>query len=174
MLPRTLLASGNHPRLSRPLVLGGIFALWMTGLVARLYYLQIIEYVELLGRAQRQQQRTVAIAPQRGTLYDRDMRPLAMSLAVDSIYAVPALIPNPEMVSGLVGRVLGMPRDELLARFKAFRSFCWVKRKVSSGEAARVRELNLSGIYFQKEMKRFYPKGELAAHVLGSVGLDDG
>jgi len=173
MLPRTLLASGNRPRLSRPLVLGGIFALWMTGLVARLYYLQIIEYVDLLGRAQRQQQRTVAIAPQRGTLYDRDMRPLAMSLAVDSIYAVPALIPSPEMVSGLVGRVLNVPPDELLGRFKAFRSFCWVKRKVSSQEAARVRELNLSGIYFQKEMKRFYPKGELAAHVLGSVGLDD-
>src|SRR6267378_3225901 len=108
------------------------------------------------------------------TLLESDNRfRLPRPLVLGGIFALPALIPNPEMVSGLVGRVLGMPPDELLGRFKAFRSFCWVKRKVSSGEAARVRELNLSGIYFQKEMKRFYPKGELAAHVLGSVGLDD-
>ncbi len=169
---RSAKKSGSR-RLSRDLLLGGFLVLWMAVLVIRLFDLQIIQYVGLLERAQRQQQRTVEIAPVRGTIFDRGLHPLAMSLAVDSVYAVPAEIPKPEMVAGLLGRALGLAPGELLGRFKAFRSFCWVKRKVSADEASRVRELNLQGVYFQKEMKRFYPKGELAAHVLGAVGLDD-
>src|SRR5260370_26884607 len=108
--------------ISRNWLLGGIFALWIAGLLARLYYLQVIQYVDLLGRAQRQQQRTVEIAPQRGTIFDREMHPLAMSLAVDSVYAVPALISDPGMVAGLVAPALELSRDELAGRFRAFRS----------------------------------------------------
>ena len=159
--------------LTRSLWLGGFLALWIVALVARLYHLQIIQYVDLLARAERQQQRTIEIAPKRGVIYDRQMHPLAMSLAVDSVFAVPAELPNPEMAVNLLAPVLGLEKGDLLGRFKAFRSFCWVKRKVSAGEATRVRDLNLRGVYFQKEMKRFYPKGELAAQSLGYVGLDD-
>ncbi|MBZ5543195.1 MAG: transpeptidase family protein [Acidobacteriia bacterium] len=159
--------------LSRGLLLGGLLALWMLALVGRLYYLQIIQYVDLLARAERQQQRTIEIAPKRGTIYDRQMQPLAMSVATDSVFAVPSEIPNPEMVADLLAPVLGLGKGDLLGRFKTFKSFCWVKRKVSGEEASRLRDLNLRGIYFQKEMKRFYPKGELAAQVLGYVGLDD-
>ena len=159
--------------LSRGLLLGGILALWMVGLVARLYHLQIIQYVELLARAQRQQQRTIEVTPQRGTIFDRQMNPLAMSLGVDSICAVPSEIPEPSMVASLLAPVLGLDANGLLGRFQAFRSFCWVMRKVTTEQATRVRELNLKGIYFQRETKRFYPKGELAAHVVGYVGLDD-
>jgi len=177
MLPRNapvrLVGSDRSRTISRSLLLGGLLALWMGGLVVRLYHLQIIQYVELLARAQRQQQRTLEIAPKRGTIFDRQMRPLAMSLAVDSIFAVPSEISDPEMVAKLLAPILGMDAGDLLGRFKAFRSFCWVKRKVSAEEAARVRALNLKSIYFQKEMKRFYPKGVLAAHLLGYVGLDD-
>jgi cell division protein FtsI/penicillin-binding protein 2 len=158
---------------TRSLLLAGFLILWMMGLVARLYHLQIIEYVDLLSRAQRQQQRTIEVAPKRGVISDRQGHPLAMSLAVDSIFAVPSEIPDPPMVAKLLAPVLGLESRELEGRFKAFRSFCWVKRKASSEEATRVRALNLKGIYFQKETKRFYPKGELAANVLGHVGLDE-
>jgi cell division protein FtsI (penicillin-binding protein 3) len=159
--------------LQRGFVLGAFMAAWMLLLVGRLYHLQIIQYVDLVSRGERQQQRTIEIAPTRGTIYDRSMQPLAMSMAVDSVFAVPTEIPNPEMVADLVGPVLGIENADLLAKFKAFKSFCWVKRKVSSDESARLRDLNLKGIYFQKEMKRFYPKGDLAAPVVGYVGLDD-
>ncbi len=159
--------------LGRGLVLGAFMAVWMVALAGRLYHLQIIQYVELVARAERQQQRTIEIAPTRGTIYDRRMQPLAMSLAVDSVFAVPAEIPNPGMVSDLIGPVLGIEKTDLLAKFRAFKSFCWVKRKVTGEESARIRDMNLKGIYFQKEMKRFYPKGDLAAPVLGYVGLDD-
>lgn len=158
--------------MARSLFLGGFLALWMLALAARLYQLQIIQYVDLLARAQRQQQRTVEIAPQRGALYDRQMRPLAMSRAVDSVVAVPAEIRDRDQTVQRLASLLALDADELRARFQSSRMFCWVKRKVSDDESRRVRELNLPGIYFQKEMKRFYPKGELAAQVLGYVGLD--
>jgi len=157
----------------RGLLLGGLLAFWMLGLVARLYYFQVIKYLDLLARAQRQQQRTIEIAPQRGAILDRQMNPLAMSLGVDSVYAIPNEIPDPAMVAKLLAPTLGLDRSDLLGRFQAFRTFCWVKRKATDEEATRVRGLNLKGIYFQREPKRFYPKGELAAPVLGYAGLDD-
>jgi cell division protein FtsI/penicillin-binding protein 2 len=159
--------------LRRSLLLTGILALWMLALIARLYYFQVIHYVDWLGRAQRQQQRTIEVAPQRGVIFDRQLNPLAMSLDVKSICAVPSEIPAPNMVARLLAPALGLDPAELLGRFKAFRTFCWVKRKATTEEAARVAKLNLKGIYFQGETKRFYPKGELAASVLGYVGLDD-
>src|SRR3989449_10255503 len=96
----------KNPR--RILLLGGVLALWMAGLLARLYCLQVVEYTDSLARAQRQQQRTVEIAPKRGTIFDREMHPLAMSLAVDSVFAVPAEISNPEMLAGLLAPAVGL------------------------------------------------------------------
>jgi len=139
----------THRTLSRSLILGGVLALWMIGLVGRLYHLEILQYVELLGRAQRQQQRTVEVAPQRGTIFDRQMQPLAMSLPVESIYAVPAEIPNREMVSSLLAPVLHADGVDLLRRLKTSRTFCWVKRKVSSAEAQCVRDFNLKEFTFR-------------------------
>jgi cell division protein FtsI (penicillin-binding protein 3) len=157
----------------RAMFLAGLMGFWMLALGARLYHLQIIQYGDFVARALRQQQRTIEIAPKRGTLFDRQGNALAMSVAVDSVFAVPVEIPDRELVARMLAPVLGIERDELLAKFKTFRSFCWVKRKVSAEEAKRVRALNLKGVYFQKEMKRFYPKAELAAHVLGHVGIDE-
>jgi len=166
-------ASGQSVTLQRGLLLGGIMAAWMLALAVRLYHLQIIQYIDLVARADRQRQRTIEIAPKRGTIYDRQMQPLAMSLAVDSIFAVPGEIPNPELVADLLSPVLGLGKGELLGKFRAQKSFGWVKRKVTPEESARLRDMNLKGIYFQKETKRFYPKDQLAAQVLGYVGLDD-
>lgn len=164
---------GETRTFRRSLFLAGILAIWIVGLVGRLYQLEVISYAELLTRAQRQQQRTVEVAPQRGTIYDRLMQPMAMSLAVDSVYAVPSEMPDREMAAKLIAPVLGLDRAELEGQFSSFKSFCWVKRKVTNQESQRVHDLNLKGIYFQKEMKRFYPKGSLAAQVLGYVGMDD-
>jgi cell division protein FtsI/penicillin-binding protein 2 len=170
--------AGSPPRTSawtlrRSMLLAGLLALWAVVLIGRLYQLQVIRYAALLARAQQQQQRTIEVAPQRGTIYDRLLHPLAMSLAVDSIYAVPSQIPDPAVAAKLLAPILDVDAGDLLGRLQASRSFCWVRRKVSNRQAAQVRGLGLKGIYFQKEMKRFYPKGSLAAQVLGYVGLDD-
>src|SRR5207302_4017957 len=128
------------------------------------------DYVQ---RAQRQQQRSLDIAPQRGVIYGRDGHELAMSVSVDSIFAVPSEIPDPGTRATLLARILGDDPHEVLARLHSSRAFCWIARKVDSDSADRIRALNLKGIYFQKEPKRFYPKRDLAAQVLGYVGLDD-
>ncbi len=158
---------------NRDLWLVGLLFLWMVGLAVQLYHLQIINYGELLARAQRQQQHIIEVAPKRGEIFDRQMNPLAMSLGVDSVFVVPSEIPDPKMVGDLLAPVLGVDENDLLEHIANSRSFCWAKRKITPEEANRVRDLNLKGVYFQQESKRFYPKGDLAAQIVGYVGLDD-
>jgi cell division protein FtsI (penicillin-binding protein 3) len=162
----------NDPK-KRLYLLGAILLLWCAVIGLRLVQLQIIRYGDWLQRAQRQQQRTIPVSPRRGIIYDRNGHELAMSIMVDSVFAVPSEIPDPENTARLIARVLkGDPR-EIVARLKASHSFAWVARKVDADTSQRIRAMNLRGIYFQKEPKRFYPKRELAAQTLGYVGLDD-
>src|ERR1035441_6434915 len=154
-------------------IVSAVLLVWAVLVVARLVYLHIYQYASLSHQARRQQERTIEVSPVRGVIYDRNLRPLAMSVEVDSIFAVPGEIPNPEATAKLLAPVLSMREADLRGKLQGHRFFSWVKRKVSGREAARVRQLNLQGIYSQKESKRFYPKRELAAHVVGYTGLDD-
>ncbi len=157
------------------------FCAWSAAIALRLIWLQVIQHGEWVERAKQQQQRTFEVAPHRGVLYDRQMHALAMTVLVDSIYAVPSeLGSNRAEDAMLLSRIVHAdPLDrfttekQIDARFNASRNFAWVARKVTPEIATRVRQLNLKGIYFQKEFKRFYPNGEMASHVLGYVGTDD-
>ncbi|MBV8051386.1 MAG: transpeptidase family protein [Acidobacteriaceae bacterium] len=153
--------------------MGAVLILWCSAICLRLVYLQIFRYGSFEQRAQHQQQRTVEVSARRGIIYDRAGRELAMSVSVDSAFAVPTEIPNLAQTISLISRITKTDPRELLARCKAAKTFCWVARKADTETAARIRALNLRGIYFQKESKRFYPKGELAAQVIGYVGTDD-
>ncbi len=154
-------------------LLGGILVLWCGAICARLVYLQIFQYGQFEQRAQRQQQRTTEVAAKRGIIYDRAGHELAMSISVDSVFAVPTEIHDLAQTVSLIAGITQADPRELLARCKAGRTFCWVARKPDAETAGRIRDLNLRGIYFQKESKRFYPKRDLAAQVLGYVGMDD-
>jgi cell division protein FtsI (penicillin-binding protein 3) len=154
-------------------LLAAILVLWAGAICLRLIYLQVFRYGDFEQRAQRQQQRTTEVAAKRGVVYDRAGRELAMSIAVDSVFAVPAEIPDLAGTLSLITRITQADPRDLLARCKAARTFCWVARKADAETADRIRAMNLRGIYFQKESKRFYPKRELAAQVLGYVGMDD-
>jgi cell division protein FtsI (penicillin-binding protein 3) len=154
-------------------LLGAFLLFWFCGICLRLVYLQIFQYGEFEQRASHQQQRTIEISPKRGIIYDRAGRELAMSINVDSGFAVPTEIPDLAQTILLVTRITREDPREVLARCKASRSFCWVARKADAETVERIKALNLKGIYFEKESKRFYPKRELAAQVLGYVGMDD-
>lgn len=149
------------------------FCFWLLAICFRLFWLQIVDYGQLTQRAARQQQRSIEVAPPRGIIYDRKGRPLAMSVQVDSAFAVPSEIPDPGSTANLLGRILKTDPKEILARLESSHSFAWIARKLDNDTAARIRALNLRGIYFQKEPKRFYPKNDLAAQVIGYVGMDD-
>jgi cell division protein FtsI (penicillin-binding protein 3) len=158
----------------RLLIVAGVALLWMTAVFGRLGYLQLVRHSDYLARAQRQQQRTIEITPKRGAIYDRNMHPLAMSVPVESAFAVPAeLGENKAMAARLLSGVLGVPRDVLETRFESGGSFVWVLRKLPPDKAEAVRQLNLKGVYLQSENQRYYPKRDLAAHVLGFVDLDE-
>ncbi len=154
-------------------LLGGVLFLWCGFIGLRLVQLQILRYGDWVQRAQRQQQRTIPVAARRGIIYDRNGHELAMSITVDSVFAVPSEIPDPENTANLLARVLRSDPREMVARLKASHSFAWIARKVDADASQRIRAMNLRGIYFQKEPKRFYPKRELAAQTIGYVGLDD-
>ena len=85
----------------------------------------------------------------------------------------PAKSPIREQTAYLLSKVLDMDPQEIVTRLQGNRNFVYLKRKIDADTANRVRQLNLKGIGFRKEPKRFYPKRELAAQVLGYVGMDD-
>jgi cell division protein FtsI (penicillin-binding protein 3) len=146
---------------------------WIAVIGGRLFLIQVVRYGEWIQRAQRQQQRTIEISPQRGIIYDRNGNELAMSIMVDSIFAVPSEIKDHATAATLLASVLGSDEKEILTKLNTAKNFCWVARKVNSETSDRILRLGIKGIYAQKEPKRFYPKRELAAQVLGYVGLDD-
>lgn len=157
----------------RLLIVAGVALLWSTAVFGRLAYLQLVRHGEYLARAQRQQQRTIEITPKRGVIYDRNLRTLAMSIPVKSAFAVPAEIADEPMAVHLLSRVLNVSPDVLTARLESSRSFVWIGRKLSPDKYEALEALNLKGIYFQDENQRFYPKRDLAAHVLGFVDPDE-
>jgi cell division protein FtsI (penicillin-binding protein 3) len=157
----------------RLLIIAGVAFLWMGAVVGRLTYLQLFRHSEYLTRAQRQQQRTIEITPKRGAIYDRNNSPLAMSIPVDSAFGVPSEIPDEHLAARLLSGVVNVPQEVLEARFESSRSFVWISRKLPPEKAQAINALNLKGIYLQKENQRFYPKRDLAAHVLGFVDLDE-
>ena len=166
-------AVGGRQAAKRLLIVAGVSLLWSTAVLGRLAYLQLVRHGDYLARALRQQQRTIEVTPQRGIIYDRNMHPLAMSVAVKSAFAVPAEIADESLAAHLLSGVVNVPEDVLVARFQSSRSFAWVSRKLPPERVEAVAALNLKGIYFQEENQRFYPKRDLAAHVLGFVDPDE-
>lgn len=168
-------------RQTRILAMLGIFLGWTVLIVGRLLWVQVIQHGEWAEKAARQQERTFTVAPRRGVLYDRNLHELAMTVVAQSIYAVPSEIGDQRAsdAATLAKIVHTDPEDrftsekQILARLTDSRNFAWVARKEPPAVIARVQALKLKGIYFQKEFKRFYPDRQLAAQMLGYVGMDD-
>ncbi len=163
---------------SRLLVCAGLFAAWTVGIEARLLYLQVLQHGEMMARADRQQLKTITLPAKRGEIVDRAGRVLAYSVDADTIAADPSDIDDPDSIAQLVCDELDdctPAQQHLMAdRLRAKGRFAYLARWVSPEEARRVRALDLQGVLFFKESRRYYPKKELAAHVLGYVGVDKG
>src|SRR5437763_12526288 len=110
-------------------LLAGIFVLWCGAICARLVYLQIFRYGTFEQRAQHQQNRTQEVSARRGIIYDRQGRELAMSINVDSVFAIPTEMPNAASTISLIARITKQDPRELLAKCEAAKSFCWLARK---------------------------------------------
>jgi cell division protein FtsI (penicillin-binding protein 3) len=161
-------------RFPRVRIVAIVGALWILAVAGRLYQLQVMRYEHYTSKAARQQQRVVKLDPPRGTIYDARGRELAVSVQVDSAYAVPPEIEDPLDAATKLARVVpGLNAKKLARSLSADREFVWVARKLDPPVAEAVRALNLEGIHFLPESKRYYPMRELAAQVLGYVGTDN-
>jgi cell division protein FtsI (penicillin-binding protein 3) len=136
-------------------------------------FLQIFSYGKFVKQAGHQQQRAIPLAAKRGVIYDRAGHELAMSVLVDSAFAVPTEVKDLPTAVSLITRITGDDYNVVLADCRAHKTFCWVARKANDETIQRINSLKLQGIHFQKEPKRFYPARDLAAQVLGSVGMED-
>jgi cell division protein FtsI (penicillin-binding protein 3) len=149
---------------------------WGLIVALRLLQVQVLEHRIYEQRAARQSERTINLAPRRGPILDRNGRELAVSVDAESIHADPQNIADPSKVAYALGQVLhfsASEQKELLAQLRRDKAFVWVKRKIDPAQAQAVRALELDGIGFLTENRRYYPKRELAAQVIGYTGTDN-
>ena len=156
------------------MILVAVFGLlWVAAISARLYELQVFRYAHYAGKARRQQTTVVELDPPRGTIYDARGRELAVSVEVESVWADPADLRDPEATARALAAVLHVDARALARRLDRSGDFVWVARKLDPPDAEAIRHLDLPGIHFLPESKRYYPMRELAAQVLGFVGTDN-
>jgi cell division protein FtsI (penicillin-binding protein 3) len=161
----------------RVLVVAACLALWVAGIEARLVFLQVIDRASLSALANRQTMLTREAPAIRGDIVDRHGRILATSVDADTIYAVPSEISDPGSAAAQLCRAFGdcsdRDRQLLVEKLKQQKQFVYVRRQIAPDQAARVLALNLDGIGFMTESRRFYPNRDLAAGLLGYVGVDN-
>lgn len=151
-----------------------LLAAWGIVVVARLAQVQLVRHDHYVGRAQRQQERTLDLNPVRGSILDTRGRVLAESVAAESIYADPQAITNRRAVAKKLAGVegIGATARELEARLRGNNSFAWIARQLPLEVTREVRKLGLPGIYFLEAHRRTYPRSVLGANVIGYVGVD--
>ncbi len=149
------------------------FYILLTLLVVRLCYMQILKYDFYRVKSQNQLLRTIKLYPHRGNIYDRNMRPLAVTKTTYSAYTFPAQIANKALFIQQVSHVLDIPPDTLSKKIYSGIPFIWLKRKLDPEHYIALKNLRFSCIDYVKEDQRIYPNGTLAASVLGFVGIDN-
>lgn len=150
---------------------------WGAIVLLRLIDLQVFSHDEYRRLAQNQQERDIYVRAPRGVIFDRNGQELAMSVSVESVVINPSTVPDAPVAANVLARILHLDERELLAKIEAAvtsrRGFLWVKRKITDEEAQKLRSLNFEWIEFRNESIRSYPKGGLAAHILGGVDHEE-
>ncbi len=154
-------------------ITGVCFFLAFTTIFLRAYQLQILEASHLSSLAEKGYTGELTFTAQRGTIFDRSGKELALSVEVSSIYGYPKRIVNTRKAASLLSRALSMDEAGLLERLRSPSSFVWIKRKVTPEEISRVRALGIDGIEFTEESRRYYPCMETVAHVVGFASQDN-
>jgi len=137
--------------------------------------LHIVDRDFLQGQGDIRTIRTVPLVANRGLITDRNGEPLAVSSPVKSIWVNPQEIGAQHSEIKRLAMELGLDSDSLLAFMErnSGQKFLYVKRRLAPAEAERILALGIDGVYEQQEYQRFYPQGEVAAHLVGFSNVDD-
>jgi len=139
----------------------------------RAYQLQILKGSQLSSLAKKGYTGKLTLISQRGTIFDRNGKELALSIEVDSLYCYPEKVQNKKTAATRLARALDLNKRDVLKKLHSSRSFAWIKRKVTPEEINSVKELNITGVDFTKESRRYYPCMESGAHVIGFASQDN-
>ena len=173
-----------------PWIMGGM-ALWALLILLRLLWLQGVEHSRYRARAEQQHTTIVPIPPIRGELRDRRGEPLAISIKVESLFVDPRVFypdykpgkgedrqwgePDRKAATAVAAKlapILDQTRAQVLEKLLRKKTFVYLERHLPPAKTAALRALNLDGIEFQPESRRFYPRGSLAAQIIGFTNID--
>src|SRR5208337_3967920 len=157
----------------RAIMVNTIITITFVAVIFRLADIMLLNHQWFLDKARDQQIKKENVPVRRGIIFDRKGRELAVNLDTESVYCDPAEIESPDRVAVALSRTINNKPDVILTRLSANSRFNWIERKVSIEETQRIRDMKLGGIGFVPEIKRFYPKGSLASHIIGFVGVDN-
>ena len=155
------------------LLLIGLLA-WFVALVVRALYLQGLHNDFLQAKGESRYARVISLSATRGMIVDRHNEPLAISTPVESVAASPADIEISANETVRLARLLEMDVVEIRRRLAdTKREFVYLKRQLPPEHAAKIVELNVPGLFLQREYRRYYPAGEVMAHLIGFTDIDD-
>lgn len=157
----------------RAIMVNTIITFTFVAVIIRLADIMLLNHQWFLDKAREQQTRKENVPVRRGIILDRKGRELAINLDTESIYCDPAGVAAPSRVAAALAQTINYKPDVILARLSGNGRFNWIERKVSIEETQRIRDMKLGGIGFVPELKRFYPEGSLASHIIGFVGVDN-
>ncbi|MFH1198877.1 MAG: penicillin-binding transpeptidase domain-containing protein [Candidatus Omnitrophota bacterium] len=150
-----------------------IFIILYFSLIYRLYNIQVIQTNKFKEIAQQEHLTSFSIEGERGNIYDRNYKKLAVNINVQSLFAIPPKVKNPQETAQKISSILNLKTKDVLDKLNQKKSFVWIKRKLKETEVAEIKKLNLEGLNFLDESKRYYPKNYLASNLMGFVGIDN-
>lgn len=157
----------------RAIMVNTIITFTFIAVIFRLADIMLVNHQWFLDKARDQQIKKETVPVRRGIIFDRKGRELAINLDTESVYCDPAEITSPDRVAAALSHTINNKPDVILTRLSANSRFNWIERKVSLDETQRIKDMKLGGIGFVPEVKRFYPEGSLASHIIGFVGVDN-
>ncbi len=150
-----------------------VFIILYFSLIYRLYSIQVIQSDKYKEIAQQEHLTSFSIEGERGNIYDRNYKKLAVNVNVQSLFAIPPKVENPQETAQKISSILNLKAKDILEKLNQKKSFVWIKRKLNETEVAEIIKLNLEGLHFLDESKRYYPKNSLASNLIGFVGIDN-
>ncbi len=158
---------------SRHALLLAVFLLGFLIVAGRLMWVQVVSAPALTRKATAQRLRDIELPPRRGTIYDREGEPLAVSMAARTVFASPNQIADKPGTAKALAVTLGGEEATYLEKLQRGGGFVYIERKVDMSRATALEQLDLDGIGYLDDFQRLYPSGELASQVIGFVGMED-
>ncbi len=150
-----------------------LLLVWSGAILYKLVSIQVFHHQKYLASARKQQEVKINLPAVRGSIFDRNGHPLALSVSVDSVSINPLNVPNASVAAELLAVNLNLNQQELYDKIEWCRrnkqGYLVIKHKLTYAESARLRSLPVNWIDFTTESQRHYPGGQIAAHVIGGV-----